>query len=92
METPDWGEATLSTNKHVAHASWLWPKSFTAGMDGYTVTLIGTEGKLTIFGFDGLKLEYKDGIYEHHFYRPSKVKKKDIYLAFLLKCKHCLEQ
>ena len=70
-EMPDWGEATLVNNQQVAHASWLWPKDFEVGLEGYNTTIVGTKGRLTILGFDGIKLETSEGMVEEHFHSPE---------------------
>ncbi|OGD89930.1 hypothetical protein A3A54_01160 [Candidatus Curtissbacteria bacterium RIFCSPLOWO2_01_FULL_39_62] len=70
-EEPDWGEATLFNDGQVAHVSWLWPRLFEVGLEGYTVTLIGNRGRLKILGFDGIILNSREGKLEEHFHDSS---------------------
>lgn len=70
-ETPDWGEATLVHSQQIAHASWLWPKKFEVGLEGYRTTIVGSTGRLTILGFDGVRLETAEGMREEHFHSPQ---------------------
>lgn len=70
-ECPDWGEATLSTAEQIAHASWLWPREFSTELHDYSVTVIGTKGRMTIFGFDQIRLQTEEGAYEEKFHKET---------------------
>ena len=67
-EAPDWCETTLVSSSIkgspiVAHASWAFVKSFPADMSraNYSTVLLGTKGKIIVYGFDGLELVNANG-------------------------------
>jgi predicted dehydrogenase len=76
---PDWCETTLTSHiagnrpQIVAHASWAFVKNFTADLDhaNYSTTILGTKGKMTVYGFDRIELETSEGREVHQFHSPD---------------------
>lgn len=67
-EVADWAEVTLGRERQMSHLSWLWPKAYATELEDYQATIVGTKGRLTVYGFDGVRLQTADGVQEEHFH------------------------
>lgn len=85
-QTPDWCEVSLVTESEkqesvMAHASWAFVQDFTADLNrkNYSTVILGSRGKIIIYGFDGLELLTTDGIHEDIFH-PINTNSRDRHL------------
>lgn len=72
-ETADWCEVTFVSKGIQAHTSLLFSRDFELDLnpDNYSTTIIGTKGKMIVYGFDSVKVMDKNGVREVKFHQPG---------------------
>lgn len=73
MESPDWADVVLCDpeTSFLTYLSWHIVRNYKPSLRDYQMYLTGTEGTITVTGFDGVELMGKNGSFEEKLHNPE---------------------